>query len=419
MTTPAQSGPVRSSGAGPGRLMDVDALRGVALFGILMVNIGFFASGYTLAEVPDPARGAWHDALATGVIQFLFEAKSYLLFSFLFGYSFTLQVDSAGARGRDFRPLFLRRLGGLFLLGVVNGVLLFHGDILVTYAVLGLMLFLLRGLAPRRALWVAGIITGSIALGLLLIAVLATLFDGAAASATASEHAASLAEGRAATEAMRGGVGSVIGERVSALGATLPLVLFFQGPLAFSAFLVGLAAGKRRLFADAGLHDGKLKLAQLIGFPVGLAGSAFLTFAGGDNLFAGAVHLVTAPCLTAAYVATLLRVFRTGRGARLAGVLARPGRMALTNYLSQSLLCVLIFTGIGLGLVGRVPYVGVMGIALAIYGVQLAWSAWWLRRFRMGPAEWLLRAATHLERPALRVRRDTTAQHAPVPALSD
>ncbi|MFF5565993.1 DUF418 domain-containing protein [Streptomyces sp. NPDC012623] len=414
MTTPAQSGPVRRPAPVSGRLMDVDALRGVALLGILMVNIPFFASGYTLALVPDPARGAWHDALAEGVIRFFFESKFYLLFSFLFGYSFTLQTDSAAARGADFRPRFLRRVGALFLIGVVNAVLLYYGDILVTYAVLGLVLFLMRGIAPRRALWVAGIVTGSIALVLLVLAALLALVDGASASATASEHAASLAEGRATTEAMRGGVASVIGDRVSELGATVPLTLFYQGPLAFSAFLVGLAAGKRRVLADTAPYEQRLKLIQLVGFPVGLAGSAFLTFGGDDNLFAGAAHILTAPFLTAAYVATLLRVFRTGRGARLAGVLARPGRMALTNYLSQSLLCVLIFTGIGLGLVGRVPYAGVIGIALAIYGVQLAWSAWWLRRFRMGPVEWLLRAATYLERPALRVRDDTAARPTPM-----
>ncbi|RDG33963.1 DUF418 domain-containing protein [Streptomyces corynorhini] len=411
MTTPAPPGP------GPGRLRDVDALRGVALFGILMVNITFFASGYTLAMVPDPARGAWHDELAEGVVRFFFESKFYLLFAFLFGYSLTLQIDSAAARGRAFRPRFLRRTGALFLLGVANAVLLFYGDILMTYAVFGLLLFLMRGISPRRALWVAGIVTGTIALVFLGLATLVALVDGAALTATPAEHAASLAEGRASTEAMRGGMGAVIGERVSALAGVVPLTLFFQGPLAFSAFLVGLAAGKRRVLAEPARHERRLKLIQGVGFPVGLAGSVYYTLAGSDDLFAETSVLVTAPFLTAAYVATLLRVFRTGRGARLAEALARPGRMALTNYLSQSLLCGLIFTGIGLGLVGRVPYAGVIAIALAIYGIQLAWSAWWLKRFRMGPVEWLLRAATYLERPALRVRRDPPAQR--VLSLSD
>ncbi|MGW6242114.1 DUF418 domain-containing protein [Streptomyces sp. NPDC055094] len=404
MTPPSPTEPAGAGTSATARLADVDALRGFALFGILMVNIPFFASGYTLLDLPDPARIAWHDEVAKDLVTFFFESKFYLLFAFLFGYSFTLQINSAIARGLSFRPRFLRRLGALFLIGVANAVLLFYGDILVTYAVLGLLLFLVRGISPRCALWVAGIITGTIALLFLTVAVLVAVIDGASATATASEQARMLADGRAGTEAMRGGVGSVIGERVSSLGNAFPLIFFFQGPLAFSAFLVGLAAGKRRVLADPARHSRKLRLIQLIGFPVGLAGSAFYTFGGDDNLFSNAAHLVTAPFLTAAYAATLLRVFRTARGARLAGMLAGPGRMALTNYLSQSLLCGLIFTGIGLGLIGHVPYAPVAAIAVVIFSVQVVWSAWWMRRFRMGPVEWLLRVATQWERPAMRRR---------------
>ncbi|MFE3827228.1 DUF418 domain-containing protein [Streptomyces sp. NPDC059092] len=406
-TEPATSGPPALGKAPTARLADVDALRGFALLGILMVNISFFASGYTLLDMPDPARSAWHDHVASGIVAFFFEAKFYLLFSFLFGYSFTLLLNSAAARGLSFRPRFLRRLGGLFLIGVANAVLLFHGDILVTYALLGLLLFLVRGISPRRALWVAGIVTGVIALVLLTLAVLVAVIDGASAGPTAAERATMLADGRDATEAMRGGLGSVVGERLSSLPTAFPLILFFQGPLAFSAFLVGLAAGKHRVLdhtaaADPDAYRRRLKLIQLVGFPVGLAGSLAYTFAGDENLFAPIAHIVSAPFLTAAYVATLLRVFRTARGARLAEVLARPGRMALTNYLSQSLLCGLIFTGAGLGLIGHLPYAGMIAVAVGIFAVQVGWSAWWMRRFRIGPVEWLLRAATHLERPALR-----------------
>ncbi|MFE3737944.1 DUF418 domain-containing protein [Streptomyces sp. NPDC059134] len=413
MTAPLPTEPATSGTPAPGqaptaRLADVDALRGFALLGILMVNIGFFASGYTLLDTPDPARDAWHDHLASGVVEFFFESKFYLLFSFLFGYSFTLLLNSAAARGLSFRPRFLRRIGGLFLIGVANAVLLFYGDILVTYAVLGLVLFLVRGISPRRALWVAGIVTGAVLFVLLALAVLVVLIDSASAAPTAAERAAMLADGRAATEAMRGGFGSVVEGRLDALSTAFPMILFFQGPLAFSAFLVGLAAGKHRALdhtaaADPDAYRRKLRLIQLVGFPVGIAGSLFYTLAADDNLFAPAANTATAPFLTAAYVATLLRVFRTERGARLGEVLARPGRMALTNYLSQSLLCGLVFTGMGLGLVGRMPYAGMIAVALGIYALQVVWSAWWMRRFRIGPVEWLLRAVTHLERPALRV----------------
>ncbi|MEV7087516.1 DUF418 domain-containing protein [Streptomyces sp. NPDC093085] len=418
-TTP--TGPAPGGGTGSlKRLADVDALRGVALFGILMVNIPFFASGYTLLDVPDPARDAWHDHLASGVVELLFQSKFYLLFAFLFGYSFTLQLDSAAARGHSFRPRFLRRLGGLFLIGAANAVLLFYGDILITYAVLGLVLFFLRGISPRTALRTAGIITGAIVFLMLALGVVVAVFDDSSVTLTAAQRAAELAEGRETTEAMRGGFLSVLGERVSTLPLTIPLTLFFQGPLAFSAFLAGLAAGKRRVLDHTAAPDPeryrrRLRTLQYVGFPVGLAGSAAVVLAGSDNLLASAALFGTAPFLTAAYVATLLRVFRTRRGGRFAEVLARPGRMALTNYLSQSLLCGLIFTGMGLGLVGRVPYAGVIGVALAIFAVQVVWSAWWMRRFRMGPVEWVLRGITHLERPALRIARPAPGAGAATP----
>ncbi|GAB3842755.1 DUF418 domain-containing protein [Dactylosporangium cerinum] len=98
----------------------------------------------------------------------------------------------------------------------------------------------------------------------------------------------------------------------------------------------------------------------------------------------------------------MLRWYHTTGGARIAATLAPAGRMALTNYLSQSLLCVLLFTGAGLGLIGTVPPLGVLAIAFAIFAAQLPVSAWWMRRHRYGPVEWLLRAVTNAEWPAWR-----------------
>lgn len=139
----------------------------------------------------------------------------------------------------------------------------------------------------------------------------------------------------------------------------------------------------------------------------GLAGGAVLASTGGTtdlNMGAVALTVLTAPLLTAAYVATLLRIFQTRAGRRLAAALAPAGRMALTNYLAQSLICALIFTGWGFGLVGHAaPLTGVL-VAIAIFLAQLLISAAWLNRHRYGPVEWLLRAVTNLTRPALAPR---------------
>ncbi|WP_245439765.1 hypothetical protein [Aminobacter sp. MSH1] len=119
------------------RITNVDALRGFALFGILVVNITAFSSPYYGLGVADPAFAAPLDQAVRFIVAFLFETKFYLLFSFLFGYSFTLQMASAERAGEAFVPRLLRRQAGLWVIGLAHAVLLFHGDILTTYAVLG------------------------------------------------------------------------------------------------------------------------------------------------------------------------------------------------------------------------------------------------------------------------------------------
>ncbi|MBG6104342.1 uncharacterized protein IW249_004756 [Micromonospora vinacea] len=384
---PGDSHPPPSPGNTLARISAVDALRGSALLLILLVNISFFSSGYDFHLVDDPTRGTL-DLLISGAVELLFAMKAYLLFAFLFGYSFTLQLDSAARRGAAFRPAFLRRLTGLFVLGVLHAVLLFHGDILTTYALLGLALFAVRRIEPRTALVAAAAIIGGIAVVVGIAAVLgATLVP---------DEAAAVDAGARSTLALGGGLGDVVLEHLRSMPAMIG-GLAVQGPLAFAAFLVGLAAGKHRLLAAVPAHEDLLRRCEKVGYPVGLAGAVVFAVGGSTaNLTGLMVSIVTAPFLAAAYAATWLRLFT--RRPRVADVFAPAGRMALTNYLAQSLVCVLVFTGVGWGLVGRTSPAQTLLIALVIVAVQLVASAWWLRRFRYGPVEWALRAWTHRAR---------------------
>ncbi|MCX5069009.1 DUF418 domain-containing protein [Micromonospora lupini] len=384
----------RASSATPPRIVDVDALRAVALLLILVVNIAFFASGHSFHLVPDPAYDSWGDQAVRWLVELLLAMKAYLLFSFLFGYSFTLQLDSAARRDVDFAPRFRRRLVGLFVLGILHAVLLFQGDILTTYALLGLVLLAMRGVGVGTALRAAVLVTGGIGFVLALAAVGGTQL--------VTDPAAALAEGQRSTEALQGGIGSLIAEHVRQLPAMVGTLLV-QGPLAFSAFLFGYAAGRRRLLTDVGGNRQLLRRVQQLGYPIGLAGAVVFASGGGTaNLTGLTVGVLTAPLLAAAYAASLLQFFQTDRGRRVAAVLAPAGRMSLSNYLGQSLLCVLVFTGVGLGLAGAVAPPVVVLVAVAIYGVQLAVSGAWMARFRYGPMEWLLRAWTEQRWPRLR-----------------
>ncbi len=397
------SGPTASERT---RLLDVDALRGFALFGILTVNVWAFASAYFGSGVNDPAFGSALDQAVRFIVALFFETKFYLLFSFLFGYSFTLQMTAAERAGVAFRPRMIRRQLGLLAIGIAHGTLLFHGDILSTYAVLGLVLLALRSISPARAVESAILLIALSGVAWILLG-LATIAESAA-----TDVAAVHAQATETTAAFRGSIATVMSEHAALLPGTLAFVLLLQGPSAMAMFLLGFAAGRRRLLADVDALRPRLHRILRVGLPIGLGGSAVYAYLrvfhpGFDDALFGfglGIDLLTAPFLTATYVALALLAFQRSAGRRVAGILAPAGRSALSNYLLQSLVCGVVFTAYGLGLIGKLPPLAVLGLVPAIFGAQLALSAWWLRAHPYGPLEWLLRALTIASRPPWRRR---------------
>ncbi|MFF8196377.1 DUF418 domain-containing protein [Streptomyces bobili] len=399
MTTATTAPPSRAAGA---RLAHVDALRGFALLGILIVNIGYLASAYHGTGLEDPGFAAPQDNAVRWFVAVFFEAKFFLLFSFLFGYSFTLQLSSAERHGARFASRFLRRLAGLFVLGALHAVLLFPGDILTTYAVLGLILLAARRLRPRTAVRIAA------ALFVVTAAAYVVLALSVHAAGGSGVDPATAAGAEQAAEALRGGPASVVAAHLEQLPDVLVLLVFFQAPAALAAFLLGLAAGMHQALGDIARGRRTLGRLQWTGFTLGLLGGAVYAHAslehpgGAYQILALGIDVVTAPLLAAAYAATVLRLACGRHGDRLIALLAPAGRMTLTNYLTQSLVCALLFTGYGAALVGEVPPPGVLAIALLLFTAQAVASRWWLRRYRYGPLEWLLRAWTTLTWPPLR-----------------
>ena len=373
------------------RLHNVDALRGFALLGILAVNIWSFADPYFASGLKNPLYASPLDVALRFLAALLFEAKFYLLFSFLFGYSFTLQMDAAERDGAAFRPRMLRRALGLFVMGLLHGCLLFYGDILNLYGMLSLLLVMWRHLTPRQALWRAPWLLALAAAMMLALGVL-VLLDGAGAP--------NLVHIAARRAAFHGSAGATLAFTAGEFPSTMALLMFGQGPSALAMFLFGFASGRSRLLAHAASYRPYLPRVLRTCLPLGMAGAiAYATaseFApgGAAMIFATAVSYLTAPLLTASYVAGLLLLFDSAGGACVVRWLAPMGRMALSNYLMQSLLLNLLFTGYGLRLCDRLPPAAVMGVVLAIFLLQMLASAWWLRRHTYGPAERVLRAVT-------------------------
>lgn len=386
------------------RLLNVDALRGFALLGILAVNIWLFADPYFASGMNNPPYAGALDVAVRFVVALLFETKFYLLFSFLFGYSFTLQMAAAERAGAAFRPRMLRRSAGLVMLGVLHGCLLFYGDILHLYGLLCFLLLALYG-RQRRAMEIAAVLLLLAALMLAALGVLVLL---------GGEGTPDLKPVFAKLAAFHGDARSTQAYVAGEFPSTVALLLFGQGPSAFAMFLLGMAAGREQLFARVEVLRAWLPRILRLGV-LGGAGALFYALAseiapgGAMIIFATALSVLTAPLLTAAYVAGLLMLFDSRYGPRVIAALAPMGKLALSNYLMQSLVMALLFTGYGTRLCGELPPIAVLALVPAIYLTQMAISAWWLKHHTYGPAEWLLRAITNWQfPPASRIRINET-----------
>ncbi|MBG6084684.1 DUF418 domain-containing protein [Zhihengliuella flava] len=378
------------------RLQDLDALRAFALLGIFLVNVQLFVEPAALTGAAPVYDDAASD-LVNAVVGALFAGKFYILFSFLFGYSFTLLWDASARRGVAVVPVALRRFLGLFVLGLAHGLLLFTGDILLTYALAGLILLAARHASISAARTAAITITAIMGVGLLG---LAALLGAVEQFGGLSAEELSGAGFGPAPELLRTDYASYL---AGAYPLTLPNLLLVQGPVALAMFFLGLAAAKARWIETTTAP--RLRRMLLIGLAVGLPGgvaSGWLQVYAGTTsgeLLAFALATLTGPFLTAAYVAGLLLAFRTGPGARLRAAMAPAGRMALTNYVAQSAVMALVFTSYGAGLSGSVHPGTAVVLCLAVWAAQLGLSALWMRRFARGPLEGLHRALTYWRAP--------------------
>ena len=396
------------------RIEVVDVLRGFALCGILFVNIMWF-------KAPGSLGGFGYDGppldrmVAAGVFA-LAQAKFFTLFSFLFGWGFATQFLRAGERGAaaGFPRLFLRRSAILGLIGVAHIVLLSEGDILLLYAVVGLLLLPLRGARPeilRR--WVKWLLIVPAAVAVLMFGALAL---GRASPEGAAEMAATdremeeefRTEARDVTAAyLEPAFVRTAATRVGiyARNAWLPLVL---APTVLAMFLLGLAAGRRGLTPHAADHRALLRRLRTWGLVIGLpvaalsaTGAALLpTLSALMCLWVNGT--IAGPLLAMAYGSGIALLWQRPGWQRILRPLAAMGRMALTNYLLQSVVATLLFYGYGLGLARRVSPSLALLIVVAILAGQLLISGWWLRRYRFGPAEWLWRTLTYGSRQPLR-----------------
>lgn len=417
--TPTEIPTARPHGSGPPaapvrdaeRIIVLDVLRGVAVLGILLVNVQFFA--FTLDHAMTVSWRAMPplDAAAKLFTGFFAEFKFISLFSMLFGMGLALMSGRAEQAGRPFGRLYARRLLVLLALGLLHGVLLWYGDILSLYALLGFIALLCRNLRPRTLVILAVVLFFAplLCLGGCLAAFPDQGFSGGFDWATMGDQfgsdAAPFFQFMADEERIY--QSGTWGEMVLHRSATYALMLLFANLMTFGGrclalFFLGIAMIRVGLFDDPQRHRPAFRRLLIFGLALGVplqaAGLVLQTlYSGtiiGDMAWFDLTYLGSMG-LSLAYLGGIaLLCLRQDWVARLRP-LAAVGRTALTNYLGHSVICGLVFYGYGLGLFGQVGHAFAFALVLAIFAAQLVISPLWLRWFRFGPVEWLWRSATY------------------------
>ena len=394
----------------PGRIATLDILRGVAVMGILAMNIIAFAMPYQ-AYVNPTAYGLESDAdLASWAFSFVFvDGKMRGLFSFLFGASTLLVIERAEASGLSPARVHYARMLWLLVFGLIHFYFIWLGDILVLYALSGLLLFFFRKLSVK------GLVIG----GVIFVALQALMMAGAAGSAFhLADAAARPGAGAEVVEQWRGmkeGLAPVAGRELA------EKLAMFQGPwsgivghklerwfLPFLSFpqngaetlgymLFGMAALRSGFFRGDWARARYVKWA-LTGFAVAIPAYAVMAWLMIRADFATewliAIWLAAAipfrPVMVVAIAALI--VLLTRRGGALVDRIAAAGRAAFTNYLGTSILMTTFFYGYGLGFYGTMSRIELWLPVVAVWALILLWSRPWLDRFRYGPFEWLWRS---------------------------
>jgi uncharacterized protein len=430
--------------AGAERYYSVDVVRGFALLGILAMNIVGF--GWPGAAYGNPMRGGGFEGLDRVIWFFnhlVFETKMMTIFSMLFGAGLILMDQRAEARGAHIRGVYFRRVLWLLVIGLVHAYFIWWGDILVLYAECGLLLYFFRNLKPRTL----------IILGILALFYLAPILFGvtaakdgiknylktAAARVEARQQAGQLPDpyDRAAQFAWagwlresfreapekdfkqwneelqvhRGGYWGIVKHKAGRLLAEHTIGFLLAGwSVAMGRMLIGMGLMKLGVFSAKRSRRFYLWMVAIgygIGFPlIAFDGWELIqhNFSMSYEMHGGMLYNYFGGMIVAlGHVGMLMLVVQSGVLTWLTKRLAAVGRMALSNYLTHSIVCTTLFYGYGFGLFGDINRTGLAAIVLVIWVAQLLLSPIWLRHFRFGPAEWLWRSLTYWKLQPMRV----------------
>lgn len=388
------------------RIVVVDVLRAYALFGIIMTHAvqGFLAGP---PPGPDFMLFSSFDRLVARTEYLLTFGKFFTIFSFLFGLSFAIQLRNATQKGVGFSGRFTWRLLVLALIALVHGAF-FTGDILIIYAFLGLLLIPFRKLKTRTLVIIALLLVFNIPgvlFGLVMLNAPPPTPEQAAANAEIGAQFMKAAQ-RAFEIKQSGSLAELVEVNFTSGMLSKLFFMVFSGRLwiTFGLFLLGMCAGRLEIFRDTEANRQFFKWMLLPAGAVALLTTIveivhpnsfqIVTWKDFLSSFSFTVQQVS---LSAFYVAAVTLLFWHQPSRGLLPALAPTGRMGLTTYLGQSVFGVLMFYGLGFGLLGKIGAAAAVGASIAFFVLQLLLAQWWMKRFSLGPVEWLWRSLTYFK----------------------
>lgn len=390
------------------RIVAIDAVRGFAVLGILVMNIVAFGLPFGAYDDPRVAGGAdGADAVAWVIASACADGKMRGLFTMLFGVSLLVVADSAAANGNNPAAIHYRRMGVLLGIGMLHGYLLWYGDILAEYALAGAILFAGWRWRTAALFYTAAVLfAATVAMAVANCVDLAVLRDaaaapGAPAATRTAWRAFTIPDLTAPAKEIlgyRGNFTQVMATRLADLGELqqgLPIYLIEAvGTAAFgmalyrSGYFTRWYPQTHRMIAIIGLGAG---------LPVSAAIAAMVARTQFDPVtasFGALLSLIVRPAIVLGYASVVILLVDSGRSGWLSAQLAAAGQMALSNYLATSIAMTTIFYGTGFGWFGVLSRAQLYPLVLGMWAAILIWSQPWLRRFRYGPVEWLWRSAS-------------------------
>ncbi|MCD8852232.1 DUF418 domain-containing protein [Staphylococcus xylosus] len=373
------------------RLYEIDALRGLSLLGIILMNILVFSFPYEESVLSDVVHG--FDATLLHGITLLIIGSFYPIFTFLFGYGLSIMYDNCQMKGINYYPIILRRLIFLMIMGVLHGFFVFSGDILFGYAYTGLIAVLFIKSKAKRLIKAAIIL---FILKILLLVIPFVVFS--LLNDPYTQHNFSGVSLAKLIEIKQQGLYTEF-LKIDAL-ENLYNVLDVVTGSAYLEFLpyilLGIAAQKLKLVKKIQLRkQSAIKwgiICLITGYIVKIPFALDFSNSAYQN-----INIVGGPIVAAGYILIFIAMYQSAHLAKVLKVFTYPGKLSLSVYLTQSIVLSIVFLGIGGGLYNQLSLYQSYTIALLVYGLQLAGCYFYLKYFKMGPFEWIWRKVTYLK----------------------